>query len=64
MSAYAVLHKFQKPKKQIKTLTLQRQNARENWGFSLTGGWDQGQWIGKEMPLRSKLENIFSRFYF
>ena len=64
MSAYAVLHKFQKPKKQIKTLTLQRQNARENWGFSLTGGWDQGQWIGKEMPLTVKTWKHFFSILF
>ena len=63
MSAFPVQHnKFQKPKKQIKILTLQRKNAKENWGFSLTGGWDQGQWIGKRKTTRGQPSKI--EFYF
>ena len=49
MSATLQQHnKFQK-QRQIKTLTLQRKNERESWGFELTGGWEQGQWIGKTL---------------
>ena len=30
----------------IKTLTLNRKDGKEDWGFTMTGGWEQGQWIG------------------
>ena len=31
----------------ILTLTLNREHPSEDWGFTITGGWEQGQWIGK-----------------
>ena len=58
MSAFVQHNKFQKQaKKQLKSLTLQRQNDRENWGFSVVGGWDQGQWIGKIFKLPRSSQN-------
>ena len=38
----------------LKKVNLKRKFEFEDWGFTLTGGWDQGQWIGKEMPLTVK----------
>ena len=31
----------------LKKVNLKRKFEFEDWGFTLTGGWDQGQWIGK-----------------
>ena len=36
----------------IKTLILNRKNGKEDWGFTMTGGWEQGQWIGKIIVLK------------
>ena len=35
----------------IKTLTLNRKDGKEDWGFTMTGGWEQGQWIGKNLKM-------------
>ena len=35
----------------IKTLILNRKNGKEDWGFTMTGGWEQGQWIGKNLKM-------------
>ena len=30
----------------LKKLILKREYQYQDWGFTLTGGWDKGQWIG------------------
>ena len=31
----------------IKNLKLKRKYHYQGWGFTITGGWQEGQWIGK-----------------
>ena len=39
--------KFAMAEKVIKNLILKRKHQKQDWGFTITGGWQQGQWIGK-----------------
>ena len=38
---------WNKQNRVLKKVNLKRKFEFEDWGFTLTGGWDQGQWIGK-----------------
>ena len=31
----------------LKNLTLKRKYHYQGWGFTVSGGWQEGQWIGK-----------------
>ena len=31
----------------LEKILISRKHPNQNWGFELSGGWDQGQWIGK-----------------
>ena len=40
---------WNKQNRVLKKVNLKRKFEFEDWGFTLTGGWDQGQWIGKQI---------------
>ena len=42
----------------ILTLTLNRKHPNEDWGFTITGGWEQGQWIGKFFVLLQDVQYV------
>jgi hypothetical protein len=31
----------------VKTLVLKRLDTREDWGFELSGSWQDGEWISE-----------------
>ena len=46
---------WNKQNRVLKKVNLTRKFEFEDWGFTLTGGWDQGQWIGTSFNLKNKL---------
>ena len=39
---------LKRQKRQVKTVTLHRQNISEDWGIEISGnGWSEGEWIRK-----------------
>ena len=51
---------LRRQKRQVKTVTLHRNNISEDWGIKISGnGWSDGEWIRKS---NSKIKYI-SNFY-
>ena len=43
---------LKRQKRQVKTITLHRENNTEDWGLEISGnGWQEGEWIGRKNVL-------------